>query len=116
MRKVTVPVDMTSEQKTLLGVLSKRQLIYLLGGGASLYLYVPFLWRLFAPFNSVVAFFICLILAIPTVVGVIAFAFIYKEKQHMYLDKFLLIKMRSRSEKGKWRKGYEPTTWVKETL
>ncbi|PEX03227.1 PrgI family protein, partial [Bacillus cereus] len=38
MRKVTVPVDMTSEQKTLLGVLSKRQLIYLLGGGASLYL------------------------------------------------------------------------------
>ncbi|MGE6594346.1 PrgI family protein, partial [Bacillus mycoides] len=23
---------------------------------------------------------------------------------------------RSRSEKGKWRKGYEPTTWVKETL
>ncbi len=57
MRKVTVPVDMTSEQKTLLGVLSKRQLIYLLGGGASLYLYVPFLWRLFAPFNAAVAFF-----------------------------------------------------------
>ncbi len=99
MRKVTVPVDMTSEQKTLLGVLSKRQLIYLLGGGASLYLYVPFLWRLFAPFNAAVAFFICLILAIPTVVVVITFAFIYKEKQHMYLDKYLLIKMRSRSEK-----------------
>ncbi len=57
MRKVTVPVDMTSEQKTLLGVLSKRQLIYLLGGGASLYLYVPFLWRLFAPIDAVVAFF-----------------------------------------------------------
>ncbi|PFA37987.1 PrgI family protein, partial [Bacillus cereus] len=55
MRKVTVPVDMTSEQKTLLGVLSKRQLIYLLGGGASLYLYVPFLWRLFAPIDAVVA-------------------------------------------------------------
>lgn len=116
MRKVTVPVDMTSEQKTLLGVLSKRQLIYLLGGGAALYLYVPFLWRLFAPIDAVVAFFICLILAVPTVVGVIAFAFIYKEKQHMYLDRFLLIKMRSRSEKGKWRKGYEPTTWEKENL
>ncbi|MGM2732075.1 PrgI family protein, partial [Bacillus cereus group sp. Bce005] len=27
-----------------------------------------------------------------------------------------LIKMRSRSEKGKWRKGYEPTTWAKENL
>ncbi|ANC11124.1 MULTISPECIES: PrgI family protein [Bacillus cereus group] len=116
MRKVTVPVDMTSEQKTLLGVLSKRQLIYLLGSGASLYLYVPFLWRLFAPIDAVVAFFICLILALPTVIGVIAFAFIYKEKQHMYLDRFLLIKMRSRSEKGKWRKGYEATTWAKENL
>lgn len=39
MRKVTVPVDMTSEQKTLLGVLSKRQLIYLLGGG-QLFIYM----------------------------------------------------------------------------
>ncbi|MED3244601.1 PrgI family protein, partial [Bacillus thuringiensis] len=71
---------------------------------------------LFAPIDAVVAFFICLILALPTVIGVITFAFIYKEKQHMYLDKYLLIKMRSRSEKGKWRKGYEPTTWAKENL
>ncbi|MED3302387.1 PrgI family protein, partial [Bacillus thuringiensis] len=51
-----------------------------------------------------------------TVIGVIAFAFIYKEKQYMYLDKYLIIKMRSRSEKGKWRKGYEPTIWAKENL
>ncbi|PEB54612.1 PrgI family protein [Bacillus sp. AFS098217] len=116
MRKVTVPVDMTSEQKTLLGVLSKRQLIYLLGGGAALYIYVPFFWGIFSPINAIVGFLICILSALPTVLGVLAFAFIYKEKQHMYLDRYLMIKMRSRSERGKWRKGYEPTNWTKENL
>ena len=46
MRKVEVPVDISSEQKSILGVISTRQLIYLLVGGLIIYSIIPLAWSL----------------------------------------------------------------------
>lgn len=105
MRKVTVPVDMCSEQKSILGIISKRQLIYILVSGVLIYNYIPFVWNIFAPLNFVVAGIFCLVSALPVLAVTLPFAFIYKDKQHMYLDRYMLLKFRQKKEKGAWRRG-----------
>ena len=45
MRTVEVPVDMSSEQKEILGIVTKRQLLYIAVGGVPLYAYIPFTYK-----------------------------------------------------------------------
>ncbi|MBE7123423.1 MULTISPECIES: PrgI family protein [Bacillus cereus group] len=105
MRKVKVPVDMSSEQKTFLGVISKRQLIYIAIGAVLLHTYIPMIWKMIADNNLIIAGIVCVVAALPVLIVVLPLAFIYKEKQHMFLDQYLYIKYKRRSERGRWIRG-----------
>ncbi|MEW4286133.1 PrgI family protein [Priestia koreensis] len=110
MRKVTVPVDMSSEQKTILGILSKRQLTYSIVAGVLIYFYGPFFFRMASSFYVGVAFFI--LSSLPTAVFTIVLAFVKKEKVGMYFDRYLLTKMGYKNEIGLWRKGTHAKEWM----
>ncbi|KOO48174.1 PrgI family protein [Priestia koreensis] len=110
MRKVTVPVDMSSEQKTILGILSKRQLTYLAVAGVLIYFYGPFFYRMAPTFYLGVAFFV--LSALPTAALTIMLAFVRKEKMGMYFDRYLLTKMGHKNEVGLWRKGTHAKEWM----
>ncbi|WP_209124389.1 PrgI family mobile element protein [Alkalihalobacillus sp. BA299] len=112
MRKVTVPIDMSSEQKTLLGVLSKRQLIYLIAGGAVVYAYIPVIWNLTVGFNALFAIITCFISALPVAAVVAVLGFIRKSKYHMYFDRYLITKYGYKKQIGVWRKGRKPAKWM----
>lgn len=102
MRKVTVPIDMASEQKVILGIISKRQLIYLVAGGGIIYWYVPFIYNLFpSPLIGILA---CMISALPVATAVFMLGFFRKEKYHMDFDKYLYTKLQYRTQLGNWRK------------
>lgn len=116
MRKATFPVDMASEQKTILGMVSKRQLMYLLGSGALIYAYVPFIWNLFIGIHYIIAGLFSLLAALPVAGTALSCAFIYKSKQHMYLDRYLWVKFKGKHERGAWRRGHQPTKWAEEKL
>lgn len=107
MRKIVVPVDMQSEQKELFGVLSKRQLLYLIGGGGLIYWYVPFVFNLFS--NWVAGATTSIITVFPTALLVYLVAFRRLDKYHMYLDRYILIRLQYRSQLGIWRKGNNQT-------
>lgn len=103
MRKVTVPIDMSSEQKVILGVISMRQFIYLLIGGITLYAYIPIVFNLFS--NIAISFIFSVVASIPVVcvVGILGF---YKvSKKGLNFDHYLLIKMGYKNQIGVWRKG-----------
>jgi hypothetical protein len=102
MRKEVVPVDMSSEQKEIFGVVSKRQLIYLILGGSAIYSYVPKLFLLIG--NWMAAIIICIVSTLPVVAAVLLFGFYRLEKYHMYLDKYLLIKLHYKTQLGNWSK------------
>lgn len=114
MRKVSVPVDMASEQKVILGVMSMRQLIYIVVGGGLIYAYVPFLFNLMAGLPMTVRIIVCAIAALPVAGIVIPLAFIKKRNYHMFLDYYLFIKFRAKTQHGKWRKGSKPKKWMEE--
>ncbi|MDX1806399.1 MAG: PrgI family protein [Paenisporosarcina sp.] len=105
MRIEKVPVDMSSEQKEILGLLSKRQLTYLIGSGLVLYTYVPFVFKLFMGAGWLLAAIIALITAAPTVVIVLLLAFIKVEKFNMNRDYYYYIRFQRKTQYGSWRKG-----------
>ena len=110
MRRVTVPIDMSSQQKSILGIISQRQLIYLLGGGAVLYVIVPKVFSIMPhPIAGLITSFI---VSIPVIVAVLMLGFVKKQKYHMYFDQYLLIKLQKEREKGNWRKGKHPKDWM----
>lgn len=87
MRRAVVPVDTVSEQKTILGVVSVRQLIII---GIGIYLYylcVPILWGIFT--HWLVSIFVVVIGMIPFLVLIWLFAFKRVKKYHMYFDLYL---------------------------
>lgn len=102
-KKVTVPIDMASEQKTILGVLSTRQLIYLAIGGSIIYAYVPIVFG-FAN-HWMIGAIIALISALPTAAVSLLLAFGRKQKYDMFYDQFLLVKFKYNTQRGIWRKG-----------
>lgn len=102
-RKVTVPVDMSSEQKSILGILSKRQLIYLIVGGLLLYFYVPKVFQIFN--DPVLGFIFALFSAVPTVFLIGLLGFMKHLKHNLYFDKYFIIKMKYHQQLGVWRKG-----------
>ncbi|MEK3993075.1 PrgI family mobile element protein [Robertmurraya sp. FSL R5-0851] len=110
MRKETVPIDMSSEQKTILGFISKRQLIYIVAGGALLYAYVPMVFKLFP--NFIIGGVAALISAIPTLIVVFIFAFWKKQKLHLNFDQYIMIKISYKGQIGIWRKGSKPKDWM----
>ena len=105
MRMSKVPVDMSSEQKEILGILSKRHLMYLGVGVALLYAYIPPLFKLLFPIGIVPAIIICMILAMPVVFVVIFFGFMKVEKLSMNRDYYYYIKFTKKMQYGSWRKG-----------
>lgn len=114
MRKVNVPVDMSSEQKVILGIISIRQLIYVAAGGALIYAYVPFVFNLMSMFPITVRLLISVISALPVLAIALPFAFIKKKKYNMFLDYYMFIKFRAKTQHGKWRKGTKAKNWMEE--
>ncbi|MCY7454329.1 PrgI family mobile element protein [Bacillus altitudinis] len=94
---------MSSEQKTLLGFISKRQLIYLLVGGLLLYNYIPFIFNVFSS-NWFVAVIFCIIAAMPTIAIIGLLAFFRLPKLHLNFDHFLIIKFSYKKNIGVWTK------------
>lgn len=114
MRKVSVPVDMSSEQKAILGVMSIRQLIYIVAGGVSLYGYIPLLYNAMVGFPMAVRIIICIVTGLPVLLILLPLAFIKKRNYHMFLDFYLLIKFRAKTQHGVWRKGSKAKKWMEE--
>ncbi len=102
MRKTQVPEDMSTDMKNILGVMSTRQLLYLIGGGALLYAYIPLVFQLTS--NIIASFILCGISALPVATIVLLFGFIRSEKKQMYFDQFFKIKLLAKTQKGNWRK------------
>ncbi|MDQ0273495.1 PrgI family protein [Cytobacillus purgationiresistens] len=104
MRISKVPTDMSSEQKEILGVLSKRHAVYLAVGGLLLYSYIPGMFKLLSVvFGWLAAAVTCLIFASPVVAIVIFLGF--TKKEHMNRDFYYYIKFQRKTQYGNWRKG-----------
>ncbi|QCJ45494.1 PrgI family protein (plasmid) [Bacillus sp. S3] len=110
MRKETVPIDMASEQKTILGFISRRQLIYIIAGGSILYAMVPVVFNLFP--NFIVGAIASIIVVLPILFVVLIFGFWKKNKLHLNYDHFFLIKLGYKKQIGIWRKGSKPKDWM----
>lgn len=106
MQRVQVPVDMISEQKNILGMISTRQAIYLAIGAVILYAYIPSLYSLIASLlGIIVAIVICALTAIPVIIFVLYLAFYKSSKHNMFGDRLLLIRLQKKSQFGYWHKG-----------
>lgn len=107
MRNEKVPIDMSSEQKDILGLLSKRQLGYIAVGGLILYWYVPLIYKLVASFGTgwMVAAVTALCSAAPTAAIIFFFGFVKVEKHNMNRDYYYWIMLQKRTQYGSWRKG-----------
>ncbi|MFL0365237.1 MULTISPECIES: PrgI family mobile element protein [Pseudobacillus] len=112
MRKVSVPVDMSSEQKVILGIVSMRQLIYLIIGGSLLYTFIPFVFNLFGILPFTVRLVICFVAALPVLAIVLPLAFFKIGKYGMFLDYYLLVKLGGKTQIGVWRKGFKTKKWM----
>lgn len=117
MRKETVPIDMSSEQKTILGFISRRQLIYIIAGGVILYAYVPYVFTFFSNLSGGIASLLMgliasLISAIPVLGVVFIFGFLKKDKLHLNFDHYFLIKLGYKKQIGIWRKGRKASEWM----
>lgn len=105
MRIEKVPIDMSSEQKEILGLFSKRQLTYLAVGGLILYSYVPLIYRLFSGLGWIVGALFALMSAAPIFGLVIFLAFAKVEKYNMNRDFYYYIRFQRKTQYGSWRKG-----------
>lgn len=105
MRIEKVPVDMSSEQKDILGIASKRQLTYLIVGGLIVYTYVPFIFKLFMGGGWLLAAIIALVTAIPTVTIVLLLGFVKVQEFNMNRDYYYYIRFQRKTQYGSWRKG-----------
>lgn len=100
-----VPVDMSSEQKEILGILSKRHLLYLGGGGALLYAYIPVVFKVLLGLGIPPAIIGSLICSLPVVGVVIFLGFMRVDKLNMNRDYYYFIKFTRKLQYGSWRKG-----------
>jgi hypothetical protein len=105
MRIENVPVDMSSEQKEILGIFSKRQLAYVAGGGIILYTYIPFIFKILSGAGWVVATIGSVIAAFPVIAVVFFLGFLPVEKFNMSRDYYYWIRIQRRTQYGSWRKG-----------
>lgn len=96
---------MTSEQKEILGLLSKRQLMYIAGGGLILYAYIPIVFKMLSGAGWIIASIGALCSAAPTLAIIFFLGFIKVEKFNMNRDYYYWIKLQRRTQYGSWRKG-----------
>lgn len=104
-RIVKVPIDMASEQKEILGLVSKRQLAYLIVGGLILYSYVPLVYKILSGLGWIVAGLSALFSAVPVAALVLLLGFLKVEKYNMNRDYYYFIKLQRKTQYGSWRKG-----------
>lgn len=104
MRNVKVPIDMSSEQKEILGILSKRQLVYLVVGGIILYSYVPMVYKVLSGAGWIVAGLSAITSAMPMLAVVFILGFL-KGKNDMHMDSYIWIRLQKKTQYGSWRKG-----------
>lgn len=96
---------MSSEQRVLLGVISIRQLIYIVIGGAILGNYLPTLSKWLFGIAWTVGIIGTVIATLPIVAFVFVFGFLKNKKYHMFFDQYLLTKLKGKYQYGIWRKG-----------
>ena len=108
MRIEKVPIDMASEQKEILGIVSKRQLVYVVIGGLTIYSYAPLIYKIFAPLGGwIIGALFAIISALPVVALVLFFGFTKVEKYSMNRDFYTFIRLQRKTQYGFWRKGSE---------
>ncbi len=105
MRNEKVPIDMSSEQKEILGILSNRQLTYLVVGGLVLYAYVPAVFNMLSAAGWIVAAITALCTAVPTAGIILFLGFVKVDKFNMNRDYYYWIKLQRKTQYGSWRKG-----------
>jgi len=93
---------MSSEQKVILGIVSIRQLIYVVIGGTIIYNLANFWFHII--FDWRVAAAISLITSIPFVAVFGLLGFLKKGNYHMYYDHYLLVRLSRKGQYGKWIK------------
>jgi hypothetical protein len=116
LRKEIVPIDLMSEQKNILGLMSTRQLIYITVGGILAYNIIYFLENHFAmdqlPITMRVGIHTFMISPIAVLVSWLGFLF--RPKDDMFWDKYLLIKYlykRQNKDHLIYHHGNNPPTW-----
>lgn len=114
LKKVNVPVDMSSEQKVILGIVSMRQLIYLIVGGTILYTIIPLVWNMAGGISWAIKLAFCAVSALPICIIVIPLAFFKMRKYGMFLDYYLLIKLGGKTQMGVWRRGFKTKKWMED--
>lgn len=105
---------MSSEQKVILGIVSMRQLIYLMIGGSILYTIIPFVFNVLGGLPFTVKLAICFIAASPILILILPLAFFKIRKYGMFLDYYLLVKLGGKTQTGVWRKGFKTKKWMEE--
>lgn len=112
MRKVSVPVDMSSEQKVILGIVSMRQLIYMVVGGTIIYSFVPLVWGATAGLPIGLRIALCVIVSLPLLVIIVPLAFIRNRRYGMFYDYYLLVRLGGKTQVGTWAKGRKAKDWM----
>lgn len=106
LRQEKVPIDMASEQKNLMGIVSTRQAIYLGVGVTSIYAYITPLFKfLNMLFGWLPALIVCAISTLPIIAIVLFLGFYPVGKLNMNRDYYMLIKIQRKTQYGLWRKG-----------
>lgn len=103
MRRTSIPVDMSSEQKSFFGIASNRQLAYVGGGGIIIYNIGSFAFKTFS--NVLLASIIAIIVSLPIIAFVVYFGFMKNEKYFMNNDQLWITKFGYVNQIGVWRRG-----------
>lgn len=105
LRREQVPVDMASEQKVILGIISMRQLIYVIIGGTFIYTIFPVVWGILGDLPLTVKLIVEIIVNMPIVAIIGYFGFLKNGKYNMFFDYYWLVRLGEKSQYGIWRKG-----------
>ncbi len=107
MREVTVPVDLVSEVKNIMGILSTRQLVYVIVGGL-----ISYQWIFYfpSPLTGSYRYMLNAVIIAPFFIGMMMLSFIYLPSKDMYLDKLLWYWWRSRRQHGVWYYHHRPVS------
>ncbi|MBO8172383.1 MAG: PrgI family protein [Bacillaceae bacterium] len=99
MREVTVPVDLVSEMKNIMGKVSTRQLLYLIVGGI---IHYHIVLNLPTPVDGLYGYVLNALMDFPFILMTFAPAFLYLARYDLYLDKYLWFWWQSKKQTGTW--------------
>lgn len=107
MREVIVPVDLVSEVKNIMGILSTRQMVYVIIGGIISY---QWMFYLPSPLTGNFRYIFNAVTIAPFFLGTMMLAFIFLPSKDMYLDKWLWFWWKSRHKHGIWYYHHRPVS------